>query len=186
MIKNEDSMLLRKTQNGDKQAFGILVERYMQRAYFTALGFVGSHEAALDLSQEAFIRAYRAIGKFDSEKNFFTWYYRILKNLSLNFIRDAKHRAVSFSELGENNVNQFSESDPGPDEQSEQNEMREAVWKALNQLKPDDKEIILLKDFQDFSYKEIAEALDLPIGTVMSRLYYARKNLKQKLNRVFP
>ncbi len=184
MALTEDSSLILKSQHGDKRAFGQLVEKYMQRAYFTALGIVGSHDAALDLSQEAFVRAYGAVGRFDVEKNFFTWYYRILKNLSLNFIRDQKQHARSFSEIGEERVQQMQDTTSDTAKIVEQNETKELVWQALHALKPEDKEIILLKDFQDLSYKEIAETLDIPMGTVMSRLYYARKALKDKLSKV--
>lgn len=177
---DEQSLILR-CQRGDKPAYGILVENYMQRAYHIALGLTGSHENALDLSQEAFVRAYRAIKKLDPKRKFFTWFYQILKNLCFNHLRDQKRHAAAFSEIGDGVLDNLSDSNADAAANYEQQELRELLWKALNSLNPADREIIILKDFQDLSYKEIAEFLNCPDGTVMSRLYHARKALKLKL-----
>ena len=182
---NSDKSIITRCQRGDKQAYGILVEKYMKRAYFTALGLVGSHDSALDLSQEAFICAYRAIGKFDTGMRFFTWYYRILKNLCLNYLRDKARHARSFSEIGEQVFTTMADPSSKTSAQVEKNEIKELVWQGLNALKENEREIILLKDFQELSYKEIADVLDCPIGTVMSRLYMARQALKARLEKVF-
>ena len=88
----EEQAVLERCRGGDVQAFGWLVRRYMKRAYFTALGLVGNHEDALDLSQEAFVRAYRAFGRFEVRQRFYTWYYKILRNLCLNHLRDRSTR----------------------------------------------------------------------------------------------
>ena len=182
---DNDRSLIQSCQKGNKRAFGFLVQKYMQRAYYTALGLVGSHDNAVDLSQDAFIRAYRAIKKFDAEKNFFTWYYRILRNLCFNFLRDRARHARSFSEVDENTINTMTDESQNTSVLVERNELHNAVWDALATLNKHDREIIILKDIQDFSYKEIAEILDCPIGTVMSRLYNARKALKAKLERFY-
>ena len=179
--KERDAII--KCQNGDRQAFGYLVKKYMQRAYYIALGFIGSHESANDLSQEAFVRAYRAIKRFDPDKRFFTWYYQILRNLCFNFNRDKARHARPFSEIEENEIKRIPDT-IDTDAVVERNETQKLVWEAINDLKPKDREIIVLKDFQDLSYKEIAEILNVPIGTVMSRLYYARAALKAKLERM--
>ncbi|MFQ5649530.1 MAG: RNA polymerase sigma factor [bacterium] len=180
-----DSELVRRCQAGDKSAYGRLVEKYMRRAYFTALGFTGHHESALDMSQEAFVRAYRAIKKMDAEKPFFTWYYQILRNLCLNLNRDRARRARPFSEIGEARLRQMEDGAEDTAERVEQAEITEALWRAINRLQPHEREIILLKEFQELSYKEIAELLECPPGTVMSRLYTARQALKSKLAGVF-
>ncbi|MDZ7316418.1 MAG: sigma-70 family RNA polymerase sigma factor [candidate division KSB1 bacterium] len=182
----DDDEAVRLCRKGYRQAYGFLVKSYMQRAYFCALGLVGSHEDALDLSQEAFVRAYRAIDRFELGRSFFGWYYKILRNLCLNYLRDKKLHARSFSEIGEVELNHLQDERQSVDTAVEQTELREKVWTALHQLKPADREIILLKDFQDYSYKEIADLLDIPIGTVMSRLFNARRNLKSKLERIYP
>ncbi|MDZ7335742.1 MAG: sigma-70 family RNA polymerase sigma factor [candidate division KSB1 bacterium] len=183
--ENEDHALIELCQRGDKASFGKLVEKYMQRAYFTALGLIGDHEIALDLSQDAFVRAYRSIHKFVPEQNFFTWYYQILRNLCFNYWRDHARHARSFSEIGALDIETIVDTDQNSEKLAEQNEMKQALWQAMNELKPHEREIIVLKDFQELTYQQIAEALNCPIGTVMSRLFTARKALKQKLERFF-
>ena len=164
----------------EKQEFEIHVKHNMKRAYFTALGFVGSHDSAIDLSQEAFIRAYRNYKNFDRSKKFFTWYYKILKNLCLNFIRDSKKTAkYKFLEPVEN----LASSD-NPVHSFEEEELQKQVQGALFSLPTKDREIIILKEFQGVSYKEISELMEIPIGSVMSKLYYARKKMAEKLRGV--
>lgn len=178
--ENDHGLVLR-SQRGEAHAFGLLVQRHMQRAYFTALALTGSPEDARDLSQEAFVRAYRAIAKFDAAAGaFFTWYYRILRNLCLNLRRDRSRRARPFAEIGESVMEQVAaatEEDPAV--LAERNELQDALWRALASLKPAACEVIVLKDFQGMSYKEIAEALHCPAGTVMSRLFEARRRLRE-------
>jgi RNA polymerase sigma-70 factor (ECF subfamily) len=153
------------------------VKMYMQRAYYTALGFLGSHDSAMEMSQEAFIRAYRSYKKFDHTKKFFTWYYKILRNLCFNFIRDNKKKAdISYIENRE--VEGKSEN---PGDVVEKRELHKNLELAISKLDFDEREIIILKEFEEHSYKEIAELLNIPIGTVMSRLYYARKKLAKIL-----
>lgn len=174
----DDQQLISLSQKGDKEAFGILVERYMRRAYYVALGFVGSHEDALDLSQEAFVRSYRAIKRFTLGKRFFTWYYQILRNLCFNFLRRRKRGTYNFSEMPENEVLQIrDESEDTPDKIVEKKELINKLWEAIQSLSESDREIIVLRDIEGLSYLEIADALECPAGTVMSRLYYARKKL---------
>lgn len=184
--QQDDGSLIVRCQAGDKQAFGALVEKYMKRAYYTALGLVGSHEDALDLSQDAFVRAYRSIRKFQpSIGGFFTWYYKILRNLCFNFIRDRAKHARTFSEIDQQQSQGLEIRDESYDPSliTERNDIKDALWKAISSLKDHEREIIILRDFQNMSYKEIAEVLDCPIGTVMSRLFNARKQLKEKMER---
>jgi RNA polymerase sigma-70 factor (ECF subfamily) len=181
---HNDERLVTRCQAGDIQAFGILVEKHKQRVYYTALGLLGSHEDALDVSQEAFVRAYRSIAKFQSRRSsFFTWYYQILRNLCFNFVRDRAKHARAFSEIDARRQPLAEIVDAGGDPSviAERNELKAAVWRAINALKTHDREIIILRDFQDLSYTEIAETLNCPLGTVMSRLFGARRQLKEKL-----
>ena len=166
-----------RLSGSDIKEFEIHVKHNMKRAYFTALGFVGSHDTAIDLSQEAFIKAYKHFGKFDKSKKFFTWYYKILKNLCLNFIRDSK---ISKKETILESAGTVISND-NPADAFESEELKVKVEEALFQLNDSDREIIILKEFQETSYKEISELLDIPIGTVMSKLYYARKRLAERL-----
>ena len=164
-------------ETSKKEYFGTLVKQNMKRAYFTALGFVGSHDAALDLSQEAFIRAYKNFTKFDRKKKFFTWYYRILKNLCLNYIRDKKKsRENHFIEIENENLTSDNVS-----ETIEGAEILSLMEKAIEELGFEEREVIILREFEGHGYKEISELLNIPIGSVMSRLFYARKKLAEKL-----
>lgn len=157
--------------------FELLVKSNMKRAYYAALGIMGSHDTAMELSQEAFIRAYRSFKNFDKTKKFFTWYYKILRNLCLNFIRDnRKNVSADYLEKA-----QYTSDETNPEKTYDKNEACEKLENALAQMDFDDREIIILKEFENYSYKEISETLDIPIGTVMSRLFYARKKLAKKL-----
>lgn len=180
--QQEESELILRCKRGDKMAFGSLVRKYMKRAYFTALGFVGSHEDAQDLSQEAFVRAFQAISRFDVSMKFFTWYYQILRNLCMNHLRDRSRHAVPFSVL--ENAEKVMSSEEGtasPSDVAEQEDLREKVWEGLWNLETEEREIIVARDFLHLSYQELADLMDCPIGTVMSRLYYARKKLGKQL-----
>lgn len=160
--------------------FEVLVKDNMKRAYFSALGFLGSHDAAMDVSQEAFIRAYRNFNKYDTKRNFFTWYYKILRNLCLNFLRDNKNRKEEYFFESR----KYEDFRNNPEQTLEEKEELEMLHNAINQLETGDREIIILREFEGYSYEEISEMLNLPAGTVMSRLYYARKKLAEKMKRL--
>ena len=176
MSKIEKSVSL---SNPQKMEFERLVKKYMKRAYYTALGFLGSHDLAMDASQEAFIRAYRNFNKFDKNKNFFAWYYKILKNHCLNTIRNKKNkREESYIEI----KNESDEAD-NPLQNIEKKESTKQLEDALKKLSFEKREIIILKEFEDKTYNEISELLDIPVGSVMSRLFYARKELSKILHK---
>ena len=173
-----DTLIL-KARQGDKDAFGMLVRSYMKPAYSCALALVGSHDEALDLSQQAFIRAWQSIARFEPGKRFFTWYYRILRNLCLNSLRDGKLHARPFSAY--ECAPDIADTGDTPDESLQRTQLRDAVRDAIARLRPEDREILHLREFEERSYAEISELLECPMGTVMSRLYYARKHLKDLL-----
>lgn len=173
---------IRRCQGGDKEAFGLLVTRYMKQGYYAALSFLGSHEDALDASQEAFAKAFNAIGTFQPGKRFYTWYYRILKNHCLNTLRSKKRVPVSVSTLLEEGREVMAD-EPQSDSVIEREELRRAVWDALWKLDPEDRELLVARDMLRTSYAMLAELLDCPVGTVMSRLYYARRKLRAHLGK---
>ena len=178
----DDQQAIRDCQVGKTESYRILVDKYRTRAYYAALLYTGNREDALDLSQEAFFKAFKAIKSFTPGRNFYTWFYKILKNLCINHYKRIKRRSVPFSDAEEtNDATLYLSPGATPDEIFEENEMRDMVWAALNKLKKEDQEIIILKEFQEMSYKEIAEVLEMPIGSVMSRLFYARKKLAKLL-----
>ncbi|RMH86251.1 MAG: RNA polymerase sigma factor, partial [Calditrichaeota bacterium] len=170
----EERELLQRCRTGDKSAFEELVHRYYQTAYTLALYRVHNHEAALDISQEAFLRIYRHLQKVEVDRPFAAWLYTIVKHLSLNYLTRRRRRWLSFADA-------FPEGNAAGDygqylpplntvsEEVEQHDRRRRLWNAINALPPKDREILVLKEFQEFSYQEISEALEIPIGTVMSR-----------------
>jgi RNA polymerase sigma-70 factor, ECF subfamily len=176
---HDDDELILRAQRGEKEAYGLLVRTYMQPAYYSALALVGSHDEAMDLSQQAFIRAWSAIRKFEVGRRFFTWYYRILRNLCLNRLRDRAAQAAPMARF--DHIIDIADEDQDPARDTDRVLLRERVRSALGRLRPEEREIIVLRDFDEHSYAEIAELLECPLGTVMSRLYYARKHLKDML-----
>lgn len=164
----------------EKEEFTVYVRENMQRAYFSALALLGSHDDAMEASQHAFVRAYKHFGNFNREKKFFTWYYRILKNLCLNMIRDTKrNKSIEEFEYLSEKVN-----DEDVAETYELNETKQNLQRAIMMLDTENRELIHLREFEGYSYKEISELLEIPEGTVMSRLYYARKKLAETMRKV--
>lgn len=191
-IDERDAVL--RCQRGEREAFELLVQRHMRRAASFALGWTGSREDALDLSQEAFVRAYRAIGRFDASRPFYPWFHQILRNLCLTRLArvsrmrevplEDRHEALAeTAALGARSpASEGSDSDPlGALERAE---LRRVVWEGIRSLPANDREILLLREFQDLTYTEIAAALEIPLGTVMSRLHGARGRLRQLLESV--
>ena len=181
----EEKNIIRSVQTGDVAAFEDLVNAYKQKAYYVALGFVGNHEDALDLSQDAFVKAFKAIKTFDLNSPFFPWFYKIIKNHCLNYIKkNQRVRNDSLEELEEETFAQFEDARPDPRDVYADSETRHQLWRAIDKLKPDFREIIIMKHFHNLSYKEIAEALNIPIGTVMSRLFNARQELRELMKEI--
>jgi RNA polymerase sigma-70 factor, ECF subfamily len=178
---DSDSELSRRVRHGDTSAFGLLVERHMRRAYTHAIGIVGSREDALDLSQEAFARAYYARHTLDPERPFYGWLYQILRRLCFNFVRDGKTRTrlLQIESLEWLAAGQREATDPGV--KAQRAEARRRVTNAIEQLPAREREVLVLKEFEDLKYREIADLLGIPTGTVMSRLYAARKRLAESL-----
>jgi len=154
----------------------------MKDAYFIALGLVGNREDAMDLSQEAFIRAYRNIKHLKPDRRFFPWFYQILKNLCISHLRKRRYRRTSSLD-GENCPEPAATTDYfSPEVVAGRNELKDKVWQAIGKLDDKHREVIILRHFQNMSYEQIAEALYCNKGTVTSRLYYARKKLEELLS----
>jgi RNA polymerase sigma-70 factor, ECF subfamily len=179
-----DVALARRARAGDVDAFGALIERHMRRTYVHALGIVGSREDALDLSQEAFARAYRARNTLDPDRPFYAWLYQILRRLCFNFLRDAKTRARLDAERADWLVDLSRGAGADPATEVQRAEVRRRVTTAIEQLPAREREVLVLKEFEELKYREIAELLGVPLGTVMSRLYSARQRLADALERL--
>jgi len=183
VLENERDVII-EWKKGNKKAYEALVRHYMTDAFLIAQGFVGDAEDARDLSQDAFIKAYQARDSFDSERPFYPWLYRIIKNHCLNFLKRSARRAGSLYYEDSPDRERFASSTPSPLQDLERDERKKIVRAAIDLLSHEHREIIVLKNFREHSYAEISEILDIPIGTVMSRLFYARKALKDLIVRI--
>lgn len=176
-----DVSLVARAREGDPEAFGLLVERYMRRAYAHALAIVGSRDDALDLSQEAFARAFRARRRLDPDRPFYAWVAQILRRLCFNFLRDRATRARAFERAGAWIAEGAGDQETDPAAALERAEVRRRLARAIEALPPHEREVLVLREFEGLSYREIAQALEMPVGTVMSRLYSARHRLAAAL-----
>jgi len=173
----DERSLLVRCQRGDRHAFDPIVVRYMRQATAFAYGWTGDREDALDLSQEAFARAFRSIRSFDAARPFFPWYHKILKNLCLDhLVRTSRRHEVPLVDDRDLRLDEET-----PEHHAERQELRRQVWEALRQLEPDHREILILREFQQLTYAELATVLEIPRGTVMSRLHEARRRLRLRL-----
>jgi RNA polymerase sigma-70 factor (ECF subfamily) len=154
----------------------------MKDAYFIALGLVGNREDALDLSQEAFVRAYRNIKQVKPGRGFFPWFYQILKNLCISHLRKRKYRRATSLDADDCPEVEASADNFLPDVVVDRNEVKDKVWQAIGRLDGKHREVIILRHFRNMSYEQIAEAIFCNKGTVTSRLYYARKRLQELLS----
>jgi RNA polymerase sigma-70 factor (ECF subfamily) len=170
--KLSEKEILIRVRQGDRQAYQGIVKCYMHTAYYIALGFVHNQQDALDISQDAFVRAFRKIKQYDPEKRFFPWFYRLLKNLCLDHIKKCKRRA----EVPLDDVQLFKE-------EKDNQELKELAWKGIEELPFEQREVIILRYFRQYSYQEIAEVTGKPLGTVMSSLFYAKKKLREILKK---
>ncbi len=177
--ETEDSKLMAKIAGGDKSAMKLLVDRYKEKAYYLALGMVGNSDEAYDVSQDAFIRVYRSAKKFHSGSRFFPWFYSIIANLCKDVLARRMKKEVPNIDIDDC---EFLLAEEGnPESVVLEKEQARMVRKAIMKLPLEDREIIMLKHFRDMSYDQIAALLNIPKGTVMSRLYYARKKLAAML-----
>jgi RNA polymerase sigma-70 factor, ECF subfamily len=183
----EDEPLIAACRAGHSQAFEVLVRRYQDRLYSTLFRLTGSAEDARDLLQEAFFRAYRKLDRYEGGSSFYTWLYRLTVNLAISWSRKRKSRPLlRLSDLhieGSTDASEpLDQTDPSlPLEIAERNVL---IHKALTQLADDHREVVLMKDFDGLRYEEIASLLEIPIGTVRSRLHRARNELRLKLRDV--
>ena len=164
--------ILEVVKKGDKEAYGMIVKRYMHSAYYVALGLVHNQQDALDVSQDAFIKAFRKINMFDTRMPFFPWFYRLLRNLCIDHLkRKNRTRTIPLDDV---HILKQEKQD---------RELKETLWKGIEKLPFEQREIVILRYFQQLSYAEIAELVGKPLGTVMSSLFYAKKKLKETVGK---
>lgn len=179
-----ETELIKKCQNGDMDSFDILVSLYSDRAYAVAFGVMGNKHDAGDMTQEAFIKVFKNIGKFNFQSAFNTWLHRIVKNVCIDELRKRKRRSVLSLDATINSGDgeymlQIPDDSPGIQEILEKEETQKFIWKALNELKENHRLVLVLADIKGYDYTEVAEMLDVPVGTVKSRISRARIKLSE-------
>ena len=179
-----EKKLIELSVSGDIEAFETLIQSHQKRVYNIALRMTGNPEDAQELAQDAIVRAFTSIGKFRGDSSFSTWLYRITINVCTDFLRKRRKTTVISMEQGpvsnENNQGiQIEEEAPGPDELAEKKQLKELVREAIDLLSDEHKQVLILRDIMDMSYKEIANTLNVNEGTIKSRLNRARAGLKK-------
>jgi RNA polymerase sigma-70 factor (ECF subfamily) len=180
----EERALLTRAAAGEVQAFEPIVTTYRSRAYQFAFTMTRNHHDALDLSQEAFVRAFRNLKRYDTSRRFLPWFLRILRNLCLTSIDKRQRLPANPGPVESDEVLQFIPApSPGPDARAARRDLAEEIAKAMETLSPAQREVLHLRHFEDLSYEEIADCLGIPVGTVMSRLFHGRRKLAEVLRR---
>jgi RNA polymerase sigma-70 factor (ECF subfamily) len=188
--REEDALLVERCKAGDQKAFRLLVEAYQRRVYTIAYGVLRNHDDAMDATQDAFVKVHRYLPDFKGDSSFYTWLYRIVVNLCI----DKKRKAARAAEVDyDDALSHHTDAADGPtlasiniDSPSKalaRKELREHMNEALSKLSDAHREILVLREVEGLSYEELSDVLDVAKGTVMSRLFHARKNFQSHLSR---
>lgn len=182
-----DAELITRVLAGQTDAYRPIVLRYQGRLAGMVIGMVRDQEEAKDIVQVAFVKAYQNLSSFRPDSAFYTWLYRIAKNLAIDSIRKRKRRKTSSFEesiavADEDGTIAEQHHGESPVRALVRRELHERIYAALDELSEDMREAVLLREVEGLSYKEISDRMDIPEGTVMSRLFYARKKLQGLLN----
>jgi RNA polymerase sigma-70 factor (ECF subfamily) len=188
---DDDEELVKRCAGGEREAFNDLVLKYQKKVFSVAYRFVGDPEEANDLAQEIFTAAYQNLKSFRGDSKFSTWLFQIATNRGKNRFKYLKRRGFftnkgssETDDLGDQSHRALPDQTANPEELLSGNQIRKAVIEAINELEPDHREIVILRDIEGLSYDEIARILDLPEGTTKSRLHRARMVVKEKLKKV--
>jgi RNA polymerase sigma-70 factor (ECF subfamily) len=185
MSKTDDQRLVKRVQRGDKIAFDLLVLKYQHKIVKLVMRYVRDPSEALDVSQEAFIKAYRALPKFRGDSAFYTWLYRIAVNTAKNYIVAQNRRPIEYDlDIQESDgfeLNVKLRNEDSPEKIAQRDELREAVQSAIDSLPDELRVAILLREIDGLSYEEIAQSMDCPVGTVRSRIFRAREAIDKTI-----
>jgi RNA polymerase sigma-70 factor (ECF subfamily) len=190
-VEPDDGTLVKRCQAGDSSAFNELVTRYRTKVFTMVYGMVQNEQDAWDLAQEGFLKAWRSIHRFKGQSSFYTWLYRIMTNVTIDSLRrKGIHGEAEFDDrISPDSVEPGSRTTPSsvplPYKKVEHNEIRQRIDQAIAKLSAEHRAVIVMKEIEDLQYSEIAEILECSIGTVMSRLFYARKKLQSLLRDVY-
>ena len=177
--------LVSKTKKGDRDAYRQLVERYQKRVFGILFGMLHSREDAMELAQDVFIRVYQRIGEFEEKSSFYTWVYRIAVNLAIDFRRREWKKVHteyddSVSDQGADDA-VFQRDRTTPEQAAQSKELGEAINRALETLPDEQRAVLMMRELDGLSYQEMADSMGCSIGTIMSRLFYARKKMQAAL-----
>ena len=184
--KVTDKALIERVKNGEKAAYDLLVLKYQQRIINLVSRFVRNHSDALDVTQEAFIKAYRALPNFRGDSAFYTWLYRIAVNTAKNHLA-VQNRKPSQSDYDVSEIEQIEENSALKEQATPENlllkdELQATVLKAIEELPEDLRSAIMLREIEGLSYEEIATVMECPIGTVRSRIFRAREAIDNAMS----
>lgn len=189
-MKKEDLLLVERCKQGDQIAYGQLVRKYQNSVYNLCRKMVRNPEEARDLAQEAFVKTFAALDRYNPVYAFSSWLFKITSNLCIDHIRKQRMRLLSIDDPidGEDGgmVRELADPRRQPDQASEDSELREAIRAAVDRLPEHYRVILLLRHQEQLSYEEIATALDIPLGTVKARIHRAREGLKAYLGAYAP
>lgn len=174
----DEEQLVRRSAEGDERAYGRLVHRYQARLYNFVRSMVRDDALAEDITQESFVKAYFSLHKLQNAQSFKSWLFRIANNNTLDYLRRRRLQLVDVDEQ----IRESYVDERNPEQGALQEQRSAHVQEALAKLKPDQKAILVMCDLQGMSYAEIAEVLKIPFGTVQSRIFYARRKLREHLN----
>jgi RNA polymerase sigma-70 factor (ECF subfamily) len=188
-IPFDDAVLVRQCVRGDLTAFEPLVVKYQDRIYNLCWRMCGDRQAAEDLTQEAFLKAFESLGTFRGASGFFTWLYRIATNLALSYRRAERHQIhLGADRQWDDMPSQAArlhravrEASDQPDVAVERDEVRRIVWQAIQELDDEHRSVVVLRDMEGLDYAEMAEVLGVPAGTIKSRLHRARMAIRERL-----
>ncbi len=187
MVNNlTDEQLVEQAVNENSEAFGEIVKRWERKIFALCFGMLSREDEARDAAQETFISAYKSLKNFRGDAKVSSWLHRIAVNQCLTVKRRAKTRSESFLD-DENNTEEkvfVAPSRLSPSRTTEQNERLKIIRQAVNSLPADLRQIVVMKEFEEMTFQEISDALDLPLSTIKSRLYTALKQLRMKLERI--
>lgn len=183
--RHPDQLLVERVQKGDKRAFDLLVKKYQHRVIAVVSRFVRDQDEAMDVAQDAFIKAYRALDKFRGDSAFYTWIYRIAVNTAKNYLVSRGRRPpdtdVEASEAESYDSGDALRETGGPEQEMMKDQLEQVVYQALRELPDDLRTAVTLREFDGLSYEEIAEVMDCPVGTVRSRIFRGREAIDKKI-----
>ncbi len=181
-----DLELVKRVQNGDRQAFGMLVERYQNRILHVLTPFLKSRADAEDVAQESFIRAYRALAGFKGDSAFYSWLYRIAINTAKNYLKAKRVRPpssdVDMADVAESALDNRLRNEDSPDQLLHRDEVENALYRAMAALPDEQRTALMLREIDGMSYEDIAITTECPIGTVRSRIFRARTSIESVIN----